>query len=155
MLLSRFAGDLLQANPADARRRPCEIFVHQLLTQADRFKDLRAAIGFDGGNPHLGHDLDHALDCRFDVTFNRVIISYVFEQALADHVIEALEGKIGIDRLHTVADQQAKVVYLARLAGFEHQPHPRARAAADEMMVQPGRGQQGRNRRIGAIEALV
>jgi hypothetical protein len=44
------------------------------------------------------------------------------QQPLADHVVERLEGEVGIDRARAVADEQREVMHLARLAGFQHQP---------------------------------
>ena len=58
------------------------------------------------------------------------------QQALADQVVERLERQIRIDGAAAVADEQREMMHLARLAGFEHQADARARAAADQMMMQ-------------------
>ena len=46
-------------------------------------------------------------------------------------------------------------MHLARLAGFEHQPDAPPRALADQVVMQPRRRQQRRNRRVFAVHALV
>ena len=71
----------------------------------------------------------------------------VGQQALADHVVERLEGQVRIDRAAAVADQQREVMHLARLAGFEHEADARARAFADQVVMQAGDGEQRRDRR--------
>ena len=40
-------------------------------------------------------------------------------------------------------------------AGFQHQPHSGACAAADEVMMQSGRCQQSRDRRVGSVNAFI
>ena len=40
---------------------PLKCCVDQVLVEADRLEDLRAAIGADGRDAHLGHDLQQAL----------------------------------------------------------------------------------------------
>ena len=50
------------------------------------------------------------------------------QQSLADHVVERLKRQVRIDRAAAVADQQRKVMHLARFARFEHQADARARA---------------------------
>ena len=61
----------------------------------------------------------------------------VHQQALADHVVERLEREIRIDRARAVADEQREMMHFARFAGFQHQADPRARAFANQMMMQP------------------
>ncbi len=72
-----------------------------------------------------------------------------------DHVIQAFKRHIRIDRLHPVAQQQTEMMGLAGLTGFENQTHAGARALANQMVVQTGRGQQRRHRGMVAIDSLV
>ena len=74
---------------------------------------------------------------------------------LVNHVVQTFVNQIGIDRLRAVTDQQTEVVHFARLAGLQHQADPGARAGTDQMMMQAGGGKQRRDRRMGAIDALV
>jgi hypothetical protein len=70
------------------------------------------------------------------------------QQALADHVVDGLEGEVGVDRAAAVADQQREMVDLARLAGLEDEADAGAQALADEVVVQPGDRQEGGDRRL-------
>ena len=54
----RFARQHLQAHAFDARRRSREIFLDQVLIEADSFEDLRAAITLQRRNPHLRKHLE-------------------------------------------------------------------------------------------------
>ena len=47
------------------------------------------------------------------------------------------------------------MMHFARLARFEHKADARAGAFPDEMMVQPGHGQERRNGGVIAINATV
>ena len=155
MLLRGFARDLGQADALHARRGPGEVAVDQIALEPDRLEDLRPAVGLDRRNTHLGHDLDDALDRGLDVAVDRVRVLRAGQQALADHVVEAGIHQVRVDRLRAVAEQQAEVVHLAGLAGFQHQPDPGPGARADQVVMQPGDGQQRRNRGPAGVHARV
>ena len=57
----RVPGDGLQADAAYARAVRAEILAEQSFIQADALEDPGAPVGADGGNAHLGHDLQQAL----------------------------------------------------------------------------------------------
>ena len=63
---ARLLGEHVEADAAEAGGRPGEAGVDDLLAEADRLEDLRAGVGGDGGDAHLGHDLEHALAERLD-----------------------------------------------------------------------------------------
>ena len=69
------------------------------------------------------------------------------EQALADHVVQRLEGQVGVDGAGAVAEQQREVVHLARLAALEHQADARARPLAQQVVLHRRDRQQRRDRR--------
>ena len=73
MAHQHFLRDDVEADAADARRRPGEIFVDDVLAQADGFEHLRAAIALDRGDAHLRHHLDHALDGGLDEFLQAVL----------------------------------------------------------------------------------
>ena len=75
--------------------------------------------------------------------------------ALADHVVERLEGQVRVDGAGPVADQQREVMHLARLAALQHQADLGALALADQVVVDAGRRQQRRDRRQVAVHAAV
>ena len=68
---------------------------------------------------------------------------------------DRLERQVRIDRAGAVADQQAEVMHLAGLAGFDDQPGLRAGAFADQVMMHGGGGEQAGDRRLVAIDAAI
>ena len=133
-----------------------EVLVDQLLAEADGFEDLGAAVALHRGDAHLRRDLDDALVGRLDVVLLRLLGREALgEQALLLHVRERLERDVGVDRPGAVADQQAEVVHLAGLAGLDDQPGLRARALADEVVVDGRRREQARDRGAVLVDAAV
>ena len=113
--------------------------------QADRLKDLGATVALYGGDTHLGHGLDHAFDGSLDEVFNRLLVINTGQHLLLDHVIQRFKGKIGVDGGTAVAQQHGKVVHFTRFTGLQHQRNPGTGLGADQVVVQAGNGQQGRN----------
>ena len=61
---------------------------------------------------------------------------------------DGFERDVRIDRAGAVADQQAEMMGLARLAGFDDQPALHARAFADQVMMHRRSREQRRDRRM-------
>jgi ribosomal protein S4 len=93
---NRFAGDFLQADAFDHALGAGEIAVDKFLARADRFKNLRAAVGLVGGNAHLGHHLEDALGNRLGVMLVRFGFVQWRDEArkLAVRVSKANQGLI-------------------------------------------------------------
>ncbi len=127
----------------------------ELGVEADGLEDLGAAIALDGGDAHLGGDLEDAFDGGLDVILEGLLAANVLEQALADQVVEGLERQVGIDGADAVADQQGEMMHLARFARFEHQAGAGAGAGADQVMVQAGDREQRRDGRVLRVNAAV
>ncbi|RDJ39672.1 hypothetical protein AB718_19800, partial [Acinetobacter baumannii] len=49
--------EVVEAGAADAADHALEAELGDIAMQTDRFEQLRAAVGGDGRDPHLGHDL--------------------------------------------------------------------------------------------------
>ena len=130
----RLFGDLGQPHAFDAGMGAGEILVDEVLAQADRVENLRAAIGLIGGDAHLRHHLEQAFVDRLDVALDDFLLVELLRQIVL-HGDQRLEGEIGVDRFRAVAGQAGEMMHLARLAGFHHQADRGAQAAADEMMM--------------------
>ena len=120
--------------------RASEIFVDEILAQADRVENLRAAIGLIGGDAHLGHHLEQAFVDRLDVALDDFLLVELLRQIVL-HGDQRLEGEIGIDRFRAVAGQTREMMHLARLSGFQHQADGCAQAIADQVMMHRRAGQ--------------
>ena len=150
-----FLRDHVHADAADARGGPGEVFVDDVLTQTDRFENLRAAIALDRGDAHLRHDLDDALGRGLDEVLARRLVIDVRQAVIADHAVDRFERDVRIDGAHAVADQQSEVMHFARLTGFEHEAHARAQTFADQIVMQARDCEQRRDRREFAIHAAI
>ena len=148
-------GHRVDADAADARRGPREAAVDEGLVEADRLEDLRAPVALQRGDAHLGHHLQHALRAGLDVVANRLRPVDVLQLAVGEQLLDGLEGEIRVDHGGAVPHEQRHVVTLAGLAGLDDQRAARAGALAHEMVVDAGRGEQGRDRRVLPIYAAV
>ena len=140
-------GDHVEPDPAHAGGRPSEVVVDDVLAEPERLEHLRAAVALDRGDAHLGHHLHHALGGSLDEVRAGLGVVDAGEVALANHVVDRLEGDVRVHRAAAVADQQGEVVHLAGLAGLEHQRHARAQALADQVVVEAGHREQRGDRR--------
>ena len=135
------------ADAADPRRGAREVALDQLRREADGLEDLRAVVGLDRRDAHLGDRLEQALgDALDDVPLGGLEVVDAVDAALVDELLERLEHQVRVDRAGAVADQRREVVDLARLAGLEHEPGLQARALAHEVVVDAGDGEQRRDR---------
>ena len=138
-----FAGQHIHSHALDARGCPSEILVDNRMMKANCLEDLRAAITLDGRNAHLRDHFDHSLDGCLDEILAGFFVFDVPEQALTDHVVQRLEGQIGVNRPGPITDQQREMMDFARLARFQHQANPGASAFANQVVVNSRHGQQG------------
>ncbi len=156
MAVERLLGEHVDADAADPRRGAGEVAVDERLLEADCLEDLRAAVGLDRRDPHLGDRLQQALADRLDdVALGDVDVVDAGHAAGGDEVADRVQQQVGVDRAAAVADQRGHVVDLARLAGLEHESGAQARALAHEVLVDGGDGQQRRDRRAPRPDLAV
>ena len=74
---------------------------------------------------------------------------------VGDHVVDRLEGQVGVHRGRAVADQQRDVVHLAAVAGLDDQPDLGARTLPDQVLVHDRGHQQRRDRRVLVVTVAV
>ena len=143
---SDLALELGEADAADRRRRADEAEVDHLLREPERVEDLRAAVGGDVGDPHLGHDLQHAvLDRRAEAPLRlgrrRPVAA---DLVRGGERRDRLEREPRADRLGAVAEQAGDVVCLARLVGLDDERRSERRPARDQALVDGADGEQHR-----------
>ena len=63
-------------------------------------------------------------------------------KAAVHHILYCFKSKIGVDRGSAVADKAGKMVYLARLAGLQHNACARSQTLANEILMQARYGKQ-------------
>ncbi|EWC63630.1 hypothetical protein UO65_1037 [Actinokineospora spheciospongiae] len=136
-------GDDVEADAAELGAGAGEVLVQQVPGQAEGFEDLGTGVGADGGDAHLGHDLEHALDQGLHVVAHRPGPLDTGDRALGDQVLDGLERQVRVDRRRAVAQQQRHVVHLAGVAGLHDQRDPQPLLGAHQVVVH-GRDQQQR-----------
>ena len=124
------------------------------MIQADALEELRALVGLNGGDAHLGGDVQDARgqglvvvgDCRVRIHLQR---------ALPAQVGDACLRKIGVHRPRAIADQCGQLVGVSGLAALQNYGHRRAALAADQMLLKCGHRQQRGNRHVILVHAAV
>ena len=117
-------GDHVQPGTAELGWRAGEVFVDDVLVDADRLERLRGGVGGDGGDAHLAHHLHHALAERLEVVAHGRGGFDAGEFAFADQVLDGLEGQVRVDRGGAEADEHRDVVHLAGVTAIRR-PAPR------------------------------
>src|SRR6266496_93835 len=97
--------DDIDADAANSRWGPGEILVDETLVEANRFKDLGAAVTLESRDAHFGDNLDDAFVHGLDVILDRFLVIQSGQKILLDHVVQRLEGKVRIDCRRSVAEQ--------------------------------------------------
>ena len=152
---ARFVRNGVDADAADSRGRPGKVAIHERFLETDGFENLRAAIALQSGDAHLGHHLEHALVERLDVILHGLLGRDTDEHPLPDHIVQCLEGQIGIDGAGAVTDQQCKMMHFARVTAFNQESAEIARAFAYEMVMDARGRQETGNGRVCSIDAAI
>ncbi|MNZ65861.1 hypothetical protein D3C78_840620 [compost metagenome] len=95
--------DYIQTNTANTGWRPCEIFVDDILLQAERLKDLSAAVGLNRRYTHFGQYFNYALGGCFNIVLHCFIMRNAAQHPLVNHVIKRFERQIRVNRADAVA----------------------------------------------------
>ena len=89
--------DIFQCDTAHTAHGIGKVFIDHIRINADGLKDLRALIGLDRGNPHLGGYLHDTVQHSVIVIVHRRIIILI-QHMVVDQLLDALLRQIGIDR---------------------------------------------------------
>ncbi len=73
-----------------------KIFVNDSFVDADGLKNLAALVGLDGGNTHLGGDLNDTAQDSFPVIALRRVIVLV-QHLVVNQLLNGVQSQIGID----------------------------------------------------------
>ncbi len=149
-------GDDVQAGAADLGGGAVEVGLDELVVEADGLEDLGAAVGGDGGDAHLGHDLQDALAERVDQVLDGLLRLQAGQEGTgAQQVLDGLHGEVRVDRGRSVADEQGDVVDLADVTGLDQQADLGALLGGDEVVVHGGGEQQRRDRCVLGVRVAV
>ena len=137
----------VEADAAGRTGQAGEVLVEHVLVDADGLEQLRAGVGGQRRDAHLGHHLQHALAGGLDVVLQRGLAVEIREIAAVEHVLDRLERHVRVDRGRAEADQRGHVVHLAGVAGLDDQADLGAGALPDQVVVHRRDSQQRRDRR--------
>ena len=144
-------GEDLQAHALHPAGGALEGAFDDIVRQSHRLEDLRALVGLQRGDAHLGHHLEHALGGALAVGVHDVPargdVRRIVEIAFLERIPQGLESQPGVYGVGAVARQQAMVVHFPGLAGFHDDADARARMGFDQVMVHGPHREQGADRR--------
>ncbi len=100
-------GDIVQIDTARGAVQSGEVLVEHPLADADRLEQLRAGVGGQRGDAHLGHHLEHTLAGGLDEVGLGRITGQPGDDAAVDHVLDGLEGHVRVDRGRAEATSMA------------------------------------------------
>ncbi len=137
----------------DGGRRAREAHVDHLVTETDDLEDLCSPVGVDGGDPHLGEDLQNAVLHRRVVALLGLGAQHVRVLRRVGVGRHREKGQAGADGVGAVPQQAGHVMDVAGVVGHHHQAGVRAQTPGDQALVDGAGGQQRRYR--GAIGGHV
>ena len=137
-------GDVLQGNSAYPADSVGKVFVHHFLGDSDGLENLGALVGLDGGNTHLGGNLYNSVKHRAVVVVDRRVVVLVQHPAVNQRP-DGLVGQVGVHRAGAVSQKGGEMVYLSGLSALQNQCHAGTLLGPDQILLQGGYRQQGRN----------
>ncbi len=127
-------GYLKYPNALDAAGCAGEVLLYRVTGQANRFKQLGAAVTHVGTDTHLGHDLGQALANGFNVVVDGFVSIQITGQILA-YAGQCFHGQIRVNRLSAVTCQHRKVMHFARGTGLNHQARRSSQTFTHQVLV--------------------
>ena len=145
VMSGHLCGQDVQPHATQPTDRPGEARLHHLVAQADGLEDLGTGVRRNGGDAHLGHDLEQALVEGPDhVAAGPLRRHGRWKSVVAgvDHGVDRGEGQVRTDSRCAVSQQQGHVVHLAGVTALDKQADPGAGPLPDEVVVDRTGGQQ-------------
>ena len=140
-----FCINVFCVDTVDRRSGTGKIFINQIFTDTEGFKNLSAVVAADGGNPHFRENFQQSFVDGMDVVFTGLTVSQ--RQFVAFYqMVDGGESQIGVYHAGAVAQQQGKMVHFTGFAGFHNNPHLHSFFLSDEVVVHGRHGQQRRER---------
>ncbi len=137
--------EILEVRALDAACGALEAHGDHFVAQAHDFEQLRTAVARNGGNAHLGHDLEQPLADSAAVAAAEFLAHgrFHFKRAFAQEIKQRLIRKVRIHCGGPVADQAGEMMCIARRARL-HQDIALATQARLDQPVMNGTGGEQR-----------
>ena len=137
--------EVVEVRAGNPAVRALEAQADHLLAQAHDLEQLRAAVARDGGNAHLGHDLEQSLADAAAIAAAEFLPHrrFHFQRAGAHEIEQGLIGEIRVDGGRPVADQAGEMMRIARRAGLHQDVALAAQSGLDQAVMHRAGGEQG------------
>ena len=146
MATAHFLREDGEIGPLNAARGAAEAQVDHAGGEAHGFEDLGALIGLEGGNAHLGHDLQEALGRALAVRGHDVVVTLdvwrVIQKPILARLPEGFKGQVGINGIGAIAHEQAQMVDFPGFPRFHHETDARTRMGFDQVMMHRAGGEE-------------
>ena len=130
--------------------------VNQCFVESDGFKDLCATVALQGGNTHLGKDLQQAFVDGFDVVIERFFKRNAPREPLAQRqIFQRFNSEVGVDGTGAITDEQRVMHHFARFAGFDDESHLGPQTLPYEVIVDGSHGEQTGNGNVVLVYATI
>ncbi|CDL21927.1 conserved hypothetical protein [Klebsiella pneumoniae IS53] len=137
--------EVVEAGAADAADHALEAELGDIAMQTDRFEQLRAAVGGDGRDPHLGHDLIQTFIDTVAIVQHHRTVRFIDGFAV-DQLRQRFVGEVWIDSRRPKAEQHGEVVRIAGAGGFNDDVGIAAQAFIDQTGLDRANGHRRRYR---------
>ena len=146
--------NLRNSDSADTADRTGEVFTDHIFSQADRLENTGGLVGLNGGDSHLGRDLDDTSQQGCIVVLDGCVVILVQDSQI-DQFSYALMCQIGADCPGAEAQKGGHLVHVPGLAALQDQGDGSAPFCLHQMLLDTGDCQQGRNGHMVFIHAAV
>ena len=96
-----------------------KVAVDHFFADTDGLKDLRAHVGLNGGNTHLGCNLNNTVKHCCIVIIHCCIIILIQHLAV-NQFMDGILSQIRVDGTGTIAQQGCKMMYFSWFTGFQN-----------------------------------
>src|SRR5262249_13358016 len=133
-----------------------EVFIDDAAVEADDLEDLCTLVGLQGGDAHLGEDLEEAFADGFRIVlFELIGVEFGLESIAELHIPDAGHRQVGIDSGGAEADEAGEMVYFPDVTGFHDDAYLPAIAFADEVVVDGGGSEQGGDGGVVGVDGAI
>jgi hypothetical protein len=141
-----FLGDELEGHTLNTRSSTPETSLDDSLIKTKNLKDLGTLVRGKSGDTHLTHDLENTTIARVLVVTDQSLVSgLLLDKTLAVQLENALHGKVGVDGISTVSEENTHVVDLTSFGSLNNESSHRSPLVADKVMVDHSRSQNSRD----------
>ena len=120
-------GYLFERDATNAAGRSGETLGHNVFADTNGLENLGTDITLDGGDPHLGHDLEEALIARLYIVRMRLFCGQVCGHAVqtsGQEFVDRFKRQVGVHGIGAVAKQHRHVMYFARFGRLDNKTDP-------------------------------